>query len=201
MLYSSVDARDHPGRLRVGYRVKAVSAPGDGHPVAALRREIKQQGERSKITVAKDAAFIHTAPSGILPRNGRKRVAITLLRESRETAMREGIYCKTCQLFSFLSVAQQFVHFFSGFTQATVKKGGKSAFSYPHEIYDGIESRHGQTITDRIPRCVHHVMNRGQSRRNIFIEDKGRQTFLDLLAERGTDGSDLSWQAIGRSQA
>jgi hypothetical protein len=44
-------------------------------------------------------------------------------------------------------------------------------------------------------------MNRGQSRRNIFIEDKGRQTFLDLLAERGTDGSDLSWPAIGRSQA
>jgi len=26
-------------------------------------------------------------------------------------------------------------------------------------------------------------MNRGQSRRNIFIEDKGRQTFLDLLAD------------------
>ena len=26
-------------------------------------------------------------------------------------------------------------------------------------------------------------MNRGQSRRNIFIEDKGRQTFLDLLEE------------------
>ena len=24
-------------------------------------------------------------------------------------------------------------------------------------------------------------MNRGQTRRNIFIEDKGRQTFLDLL--------------------
>jgi hypothetical protein len=26
-------------------------------------------------------------------------------------------------------------------------------------------------------------MNRGQSRRNIFIEDQGRQTFLDLLAD------------------
>jgi len=26
-------------------------------------------------------------------------------------------------------------------------------------------------------------MSRGQSRRNIFIEDKGRQTFLDLLAD------------------
>jgi len=26
-------------------------------------------------------------------------------------------------------------------------------------------------------------MNRGQSRRNIVIEDKGRQTFLDLLAD------------------
>ena len=26
-------------------------------------------------------------------------------------------------------------------------------------------------------------MNRGQSRRNIFLEDKGRQSFLDLLAD------------------
>jgi putative transposase len=51
------------------------------------------------------------------------------------------------------------------------------------------------------PGAYYHVMNRGQSRRNIFIEDKGRQTFLDPLAERGMDGSDLSWQAIGRSQA
>ena len=31
------------------------------------------------------------------------------------------------------------------------------------------------------PGAYYHVMNRGQSRRNIFIEDKGRQTFLDLL--------------------
>jgi len=51
------------------------------------------------------------------------------------------------------------------------------------------------------PGAYYHVMNRGQSRRNIFIEDKGRQTFLDLLAEPGTDGSDLSRPAIGRSQA
>ena len=50
------------------------------------------------------------------------------------------------------------------------------------------------------PGAYYHVMNRGQSRRNIFI-DKGRQTFLDLLAERGTDGSDLSRPPIGRSQA
>ncbi len=33
------------------------------------------------------------------------------------------------------------------------------------------------------PGAYYHVMNRGQSRRNIFIEDKGRQTFLDLLGE------------------
>ena len=33
------------------------------------------------------------------------------------------------------------------------------------------------------PGAFYHVMNRGQSRRNIFIEDKGRQSFLDLLAE------------------
>jgi len=33
------------------------------------------------------------------------------------------------------------------------------------------------------PGAYYHVMNRGQSRRNIFIGDKGRQTFLDLLAD------------------
>ena len=33
------------------------------------------------------------------------------------------------------------------------------------------------------PGAFYHVMNRGQSRRNIFMEDKGRQSFLDLLAE------------------
>ena len=33
------------------------------------------------------------------------------------------------------------------------------------------------------PGAYYHVMNRGQSRRNIFIEDKGRQIFLDLLAD------------------
>ena len=33
------------------------------------------------------------------------------------------------------------------------------------------------------PGAYYHVMNRGQSRRNIFIEDQGRQTFLDLLAD------------------
>jgi putative transposase len=33
------------------------------------------------------------------------------------------------------------------------------------------------------PGAYYHVMNRGQSRRNIFIKDKGRQTFLDLLAD------------------
>ena len=31
--------------------------------------------------------------------------------------------------------------------------------------------------------AYYHVMNRGQSRRSIFIEDQGRQTFLDLLAD------------------
>jgi REP element-mobilizing transposase RayT len=33
------------------------------------------------------------------------------------------------------------------------------------------------------PGAYYHVVNRGQSRRNIFIKDKGRQTFLDLLAD------------------
>ena len=33
------------------------------------------------------------------------------------------------------------------------------------------------------PGAYYHVMNRGQSRRNIFIEDQGRQTFLDLLGD------------------
>ena len=33
------------------------------------------------------------------------------------------------------------------------------------------------------PGAFYHVMNRGQSRRNIFMEDKGRHSFLDLLAD------------------
>jgi len=33
------------------------------------------------------------------------------------------------------------------------------------------------------PGAYYHVMNRGQSRRNIFIEDKGRQSFLDWLGD------------------
>src|SRR3990172_9104082 len=33
------------------------------------------------------------------------------------------------------------------------------------------------------PGAFYHVMNRGQSRRTIFTEDKGRQSFLDLLAD------------------
>lgn len=33
------------------------------------------------------------------------------------------------------------------------------------------------------PGAFYHVVNRGQSRGNIFMEDNGRQTFLDLLAE------------------
>ena len=33
------------------------------------------------------------------------------------------------------------------------------------------------------PGAFYHVMNRGQSRRSIFMEDKGRQSFLDLLAD------------------
>ena len=33
------------------------------------------------------------------------------------------------------------------------------------------------------PGAFYHVMSRGQSRRNIFLEDKGRQSFLDLLAD------------------
>ncbi|MBI4529706.1 MAG: transposase [Deltaproteobacteria bacterium] len=35
------------------------------------------------------------------------------------------------------------------------------------------------------PGAFYHVMNRGQSRRSIFMEDKGRQSFLDLLADIG----------------
>ncbi len=30
-------------------------------------------------------------------------------------------------------------------------------------------------------------MNRGQFRRNIFLEDKGRQSFLELIADIGLD--------------
>jgi putative transposase len=33
------------------------------------------------------------------------------------------------------------------------------------------------------PGAYYHVINRGQSRRDIFLEDKGRQSFLDLLSE------------------
>ena len=33
------------------------------------------------------------------------------------------------------------------------------------------------------PGAYYHIMNRGLSRRNIFVEDKGRQSFLDLLAD------------------
>lgn len=33
------------------------------------------------------------------------------------------------------------------------------------------------------PGAFYHVMNRGQSRRNIFLEDPGRQSFLDLIAD------------------
>ena len=33
------------------------------------------------------------------------------------------------------------------------------------------------------PGAFYHVMNRGQSHRNIFMEDKGRQSFLGLLAD------------------
>ena len=33
------------------------------------------------------------------------------------------------------------------------------------------------------PGAYYHVMNRGQSRRHIFMEDKGRQSFLDLLGD------------------
>ena len=32
------------------------------------------------------------------------------------------------------------------------------------------------------PGAFYHVINRGLSRRNIFLEDKGRQSFLDLLS-------------------
>ncbi len=30
--------------------------------------------------------------------------------------------------------------------------------------------------------AVYHVINRGLTRRDIFMEDKGRQSFLDLLS-------------------
>ena len=33
------------------------------------------------------------------------------------------------------------------------------------------------------PGAFYHVIHRGQSRRDIFLEDKGRQSFLDLFAE------------------
>jgi putative transposase len=33
------------------------------------------------------------------------------------------------------------------------------------------------------PDAFYHVMNRGSSRHDIFLEDKGRQSFLDLLAD------------------
>ena len=33
------------------------------------------------------------------------------------------------------------------------------------------------------PGAFYHVINRGLSRRDIFIEDKGRQSFLDLLSD------------------
>ncbi len=33
------------------------------------------------------------------------------------------------------------------------------------------------------PGAYHHVMNRGLSRRDIFLEDKGREQFLDLLSD------------------
>ena len=33
------------------------------------------------------------------------------------------------------------------------------------------------------PGAFYHVINRGQLRRNIFLEDKGRQSFLDLLGD------------------
>ena len=33
------------------------------------------------------------------------------------------------------------------------------------------------------PRAYYHVMNRGLSRRDIFLEDQGRKSFLDLLSE------------------
>jgi hypothetical protein len=33
------------------------------------------------------------------------------------------------------------------------------------------------------PGAFYHVMNRGQSRRNIFMEAEGQQSFLDLLAD------------------
>ena len=33
------------------------------------------------------------------------------------------------------------------------------------------------------PGAFYHIMNRGQSGRKIFLEDQGRQSFLDLLAD------------------
>jgi putative transposase len=33
------------------------------------------------------------------------------------------------------------------------------------------------------PGAFYHVMNRGQSRRNIFMGARGQQSFLDLLAD------------------
>ncbi|MEX0803993.1 MAG: hypothetical protein WD688_11850 [Candidatus Binatia bacterium] len=31
--------------------------------------------------------------------------------------------------------------------------------------------------------AFYHVINRGLSRRNIFMEEKGRRSFLDLLSD------------------
>ena len=33
------------------------------------------------------------------------------------------------------------------------------------------------------PGAYYHVMNRGLSRRDIFLDDKGRERFMDLLSD------------------
>ena len=39
------------------------------------------------------------------------------------------------------------------------------------------------TVAHEYPGAYYHVMNRGLSRRNIFLEDKDRERFLELLGE------------------
>jgi putative transposase len=47
------------------------------------------------------------------------------------------------------------------------------------------------------PGTFYHVINRGKSAREIFMEDKGRQSLLDLLS----DICGLSQQLGGHKQA
>ena len=45
-------------------------------------------------------------------------------------------------------------------------------------------------------RGVLHVMNRGLSRRNIFLEDKDQERFLELLRETSRQGKERFWHTL-----